>query len=71
MAALPVSYTAEATYRSGVYNNEGYNHDHDLRLMVGVKLNFGSKTLLERDRTGASLETVKPLNDSFNGSLSW
>ena len=39
--------------------------------MVGVKLNFGSKTLLERDRTGASLETVKPLNDSFNGSLSW
>ena len=71
LGSLPLSYTAEATYRSGVYNNQGFNRDHDLRVMVGVKLNFGSKTLQERDHTGASLETVRPLNDSFNGSLSW
>lgn len=33
----------------------------DLRLMVGVKLNFGSTTLIERDRSGASLDPVRSL----------
>jgi hypothetical protein len=33
----------------------------DLRLMVGVKLNFGAGSLFERDRSGASLDPVRSL----------
>ena len=66
LSAYPVSLTTEVTYRQGKYEGDSYR-DHDLRALVGFKVNFGSKTLLERDRNGASLETVKSLAASDNG----
>jgi hypothetical protein len=67
-----VSLTADADYRAikgkyryfytdGSYNDNLRSTYGDLRFMVGVKLNFGSKTLIERDRSGASFDTVRPL----------
>ena len=41
--------------------------EHETRAMVGIKLNFGSKTLFERDRSGASLDPIKPMNLIFGG----
>ena len=69
LASTPVSYSLEATYREGKYLNDNTTRDHDLRVLVGVKFNFGSKTLLQRDRNGASLETVKSLAGLDNGNF--
>jgi len=33
----------------------------DLRFTIGLKLNFGSGTLFSRDRSGASLDPIRPL----------
>ena len=58
--ATPVSVFAEADYRSGEFNFAG-GKDHETRALVGVKLNFGSNTLIERDRAGASLDPIRSL----------
>ncbi len=39
----------------------------DLRVLAGLKLNFGTQTLLERDHGGASLDPVRP--GSFFGPV--
>ena len=48
-------------YDDPPYWTEWNGKYHDVRAMVGVKLNFGASTLLERDRSGASLDPVRPL----------
>lgn len=50
-------------YYDGDYSSN--RKSHDFRAMVGVKLNFGSKTLLDRDRSGASLDPVRPLTNDM------
>ncbi|HWU03027.1 MAG TPA: hypothetical protein VN222_09845 [Novosphingobium sp.] len=68
---LPVSFSVDYEYR-GIKNSYDYAYSgysyaenvdyHDSRLMFGVKLNLGhSRTLLQRDRSGASLDTVNLL----------
>jgi hypothetical protein len=56
----PYSVFASADYRDGKFDNNG-GKDHETRVMVGGKLNFGSKTLFERDRSGASLDPIRSL----------
>jgi len=65
------SLFADADYRDIKFRNSYIDSDYywreeqykysDFRAMVGVKINFGSSTLLERDRSGASLDPVRPL----------
>ncbi|MDB5651853.1 MAG: hypothetical protein JWL62_3373 [Hyphomicrobiales bacterium] len=54
------SVFASVDYRDGKFNNNG-GKDHETRAMIGAKLNFGSKTLFERDRSGASLDPIRSL----------
>lgn len=56
----PYSVFATADYRDGKFSNNG-GKDNETRVMVGGKLNFGSKTLFERDRSGASLDPIRSL----------
>lgn len=56
----PISAFAEIDYRGGKFNVADVK-DHETRLMVGAKFNFGSKTLFERDRSGASLDPLRSL----------
>ncbi|MDB5596188.1 MAG: hypothetical protein JWM36_3149 [Hyphomicrobiales bacterium] len=56
----PYSVFATADYRDGKFSNNG-GKDHETRVMLGGKLNFGSKTLFERDRSGASLDPIRSL----------
>lgn len=39
----------------------------NLRAMAGVKVNFGSKSLFERDRSGAALDPVRPFSQNSFG----
>lgn len=57
------SFTADVDQRwVNLNTNYGYSTDYrDFRAMVGVKVNFGSKTLVERNRSGASLDPVRAL----------
>ena len=56
----PISAFADIDYRSGEFNTAG-SKEHETRAMLGLKYNFGSKTLLDRDRNGASLDPVRSL----------
>ncbi|MDB5570517.1 MAG: hypothetical protein JWN93_1700 [Hyphomicrobiales bacterium] len=61
--ASPISAFAELDYRSGKFKVAG-NADFvekETRAMVGVKWNFGTQTLIQRDRSGASLDPIKSL----------
>ncbi len=60
LSASPLSLFAEADYRSGQFNI-GDLKEHETRAVVGVKVNFGSNTLIERDRSGASLDPIRSL----------
>lgn len=71
LANLPVSLTADYEYRgikaTQAYNSASYSYSynstyHDSRVMVGAKLNLGhTRSLLARDRSGASLDAVNLL----------
>lgn len=52
---------SDDTYRNEIGSgSESYRSDaSQVRLMIGVKLNFGSATLLQRDRSGASLDPAR------------
>jgi len=72
LSSMPVSLTGEVSYREGHYRDPngiwGDGYDHDTRAMLGVKVNFGhTKTLQERDRSGASLDPVRSLAGPDNG----
>jgi hypothetical protein len=56
----PFSVFAEADYRAGDFNQLS-GKENETRAQVGVKLNFGSNTLIERDRAGASLDPIRSL----------
>ena len=61
-AKLPISTFVEVDYRGGKFTVPGSSFkEHETRAMAGVKFHFGSKSLLERDRSGASLDPVRPL----------
>lgn len=72
-----LSFLADVDYRD-LSNRNDYrdypnywssyqNKYSDIRAMVGVKLNFGSGTLFERDRSGASLDPVRAISDNMFG----
>ena len=71
------SLFAEADYRNLDNRNNYVNfpsyfsinqrESKNLRAMVGLKVNFGSKSLFERDRSGAGLDPVRPFNASSFG----
>lgn len=56
LSKLPVSYAIKASY--GEIDVDGLKLN-DFRITFGLKFNFGSQTLQERDRSGASLEAIK------------
>lgn len=56
----PFSVFAEADYRGGDYNISAAK-EHETRAVVGMKINFGSSSLIERDRAGASLDPIRSL----------
>lgn len=67
-----IKLKSRADYGAGDYEF-GRQTAGDLRLMVGVKLNFGAGSLFERDRSGASLDPVRSLGQhvaAFGGGMS-
>ncbi len=68
------SLFAEADYRNldnrsnyvdfPSYFSNNQRKSTNLRAMVGLKVSFGSKSLFERDRSGAGLDPVRPFNAS-------
>ena len=62
LEASPLSVFADLSHRrselSGA-NAPDYT-ETETRGMIGLKVNFGAKTLFERDRSGASLDPIKP-----------
>ncbi len=57
------SVLANVDYRDIKENWGGYLYDgRGWRAMAGVKINFGAKSLFERDRSGASLDPVRSPN---------
>jgi len=62
-----LKYRSAWTFETDDYLETERTKSHDFRAVIGVKLNFGSSTLLDRDRSGASLDPVRPLaNDMWN-----
>jgi hypothetical protein len=61
VASLPLNLFAEVSYGESTYDfgRGGSADENDARVMVGVTLNFDNKSLLERDRNGASFDTIK------------
>lgn len=59
LSSVPVSLFANLNYGEGKANVFEDVKLHDTRFMVGIKINFGSGTLLERNRSGASLDPFK------------
>lgn len=63
----PVSLTANADYyRFTTETNDDVRED--ARFTVGLRFNFGNQTLLERDRSGPSLDPVAHYPFFFNGA---
>lgn len=65
-AASPVSVFVEGDYRRGTLKGDvgpgdGQIKGTEQRVMVGAKWNLGSQTLLQRDRSGASLDPLRSL----------
>lgn len=61
-ASSPFSLFADVDYREGKFSDSVISYkEHSFRGLVGVKLNFGPKTLFDRDRSGASLDPVRSL----------
>jgi len=60
--ASPISVFAEVDYRDGRVKSAGLEvKEKETRAMVGAKWNFGSQTLFQRDRNGASLDPMQSL----------
>ncbi len=60
--ASPVSVFAEVDYRDGRFKVAGVDmKENETRAMLGAKWNFGSQTLFQRDRNGASLDRMQSL----------
>lgn len=60
--ASPISVFAEVDYRDGRIKSAGLEvKEKETRAMVGAKWNFGSQTLFQRDRNGASLDPMQSL----------
>ena len=58
--ASPVSAFLDVDYRQGKFNVVN-SKETETRAMVGVKYSFGSTTLFDRDRSGASLDPIRSL----------
>lgn len=56
LTSLPVSFILKANYGESKFYGLKLN---DMRFVAGLKINFGSKSLKARDRSGASLEGFK------------
>ncbi|MDR3473219.1 MAG: hypothetical protein P4M09_16285 [Devosia sp.] len=65
-ADTPFSVFAQYDY---VKNTLPSSSSSDQRVLVGVKLNFDSPTLLDRDRSGASLKPIEPHDFDYFGTL--
>jgi len=66
----PVSVFAEAQYRRSDFKLSDEKFalkatDKETRVLLGVKYSFTDKSLLERDRTGASLDPIEALATSW------
>ena len=61
---MPISAFADLDYRKGELN-VGSRKETETRAMLGLKYSFGSKTLIDRDRNGASLDPVRSLKAIF------
>jgi opacity protein-like surface antigen len=60
--ASPFSVFAEVDYRDGRFKVAGVDmKEQETRAMLGAKWNFGSQTLFQRDRNGASLDPMQSL----------
>lgn len=59
LTSIPLSVYGEVSYSDVTYDGLSDSDENDTRVMVGVTFNFDSKTLLERDRNGASFDTFK------------
>jgi opacity protein-like surface antigen len=55
----PISVFVNADYSDAEIEEIDLEYS-DVRVMAGLKLNLGTQTLLERDRSGATLDPVKP-----------
>lgn len=63
----PISLTANADYYR--FATETYNDvREDARFTIGLRFNFGNETLIERDRSGPSLDPVAQYPFFFNGA---
>lgn len=70
-ASSPFSLFADVDYREGKFSyGDSSWKEHSFRGLIGIKLNFGAKTLFDRDRSGASLDPVRSLTPqtSFYGN---
>lgn len=65
----PVSFTASLNYTAFELDNGPGNvfTEHGVRALVGLKVDFGSATLEDQDRTGASLKPILPIFEGDAG----
>ena len=60
----PISFFAKYDYSRATFSAESNVSESDNRFLIGAKFNFESQTLMDRDRTGASL---KPVDSRITG----
>ena len=60
----PISFFAKYDYSRATFSEETNVSESDNRFLIGAKFNFESQTLMDRDRTGASL---KPIDSRITG----
>ncbi len=58
--ASPISVYGDLSHAWNNVSFDGSYKENETRAMAGIKLNFGTSTLFERDRSGASLEPIRP-----------
>lgn len=66
LAGMPISLFGAVDFQRTTYD---FWPDNDLtteRALVGIRFNLGTETLLERDRSGASLKPVDPALASYD-----
>jgi hypothetical protein len=60
----PISFFAKYDYGRATFSEETNVSEAESRFLIGAKFNFESQTLVDRDRTGASL---KPVDSRITG----
>lgn len=60
----PISFFAKYDYSRATFSEESNVSESDNRFLIGAKFNFEQPTLMDRDRTGASL---KPVDSRITG----